>query len=47
MNKFGPVPFLRKKGAGSFCYNITKILNVYYNFIKILDNRQKRNKIVV
>ena len=29
------------------CYNITEILNVYYNFVKTLDNRQKKNKIVV
>ena len=27
--------------------NITKLLNVYYNFVKILDNIKKKDKIVV
>lgn len=29
------------------CNNVTKILNVYYNFIKTLDNKEKKNKIVI
>ena len=31
----------------NYITNITKILNVYYNLINSLDNKEKKNKIVV
>ena len=31
----------------NMCYNITEILKLYYNLIKTLDNKQKKNKILV
>ena len=30
-----------------FCYNVTEILKLYYNLVKILDNIEKKNKILV
>ena len=27
--------------------NVTKILNVYYNLVNMLDNNKKKNKILV
>jgi len=28
-------------------YNITEILKLYYNLVKILDNIEKKNKILI
>ena len=30
-----------------FFYNVTKILKLYYNLVKTIDNIEKKNKILV
>ena len=39
--------FFSIRTINSFFINITKVLNVYYNSVNTIDNKIKKNKIIV